>query len=97
MLAKKTAEATEKKNAALKKRPAAKAAPKKDTASPTKLAMAVERSRKQVMLRNGQSGPGTTFKMKFADHGGEGKAVKKARKWLEAEQKSYTDTFDMVM
>ena len=59
--------------------------------------MSVERSRKQVMLRNGDKGPGSTFKLEFKAHGGEAMAVKKAKAWLVSERKKYTGTFDKVM
>jgi hypothetical protein len=63
----------------------------------TSPSLSVERSRCQVMLRNGQEGAGTTYTMRFPDYGGEGKALKKARAWLESERKTYTGGFDMVM
>ena len=96
MMAKKSQNAKDKR-ALMKKPAAAKTAAKKMSKKSAGPSMSVERSRSQIMLRNGQEGPGTTFKMKFADYGGEGKALKKARTWLESERAKFTGTFAKAM
>ena len=85
------------KTALMKKPAAAKTAAKKMSKKSAGPSMSVERSRRQIMLRNGQEGSGSTFKMKFADYGGEGKALKKARTWLESERAKFTGTFAKAM
>ena len=54
---------------------AAAAAPRKNSS------YSVERSRAQVQCR---PATGACFAFKFADHGGEAKAIKKAEKWLRS-------------
>ena len=70
--------------------PAPKKALAKKLAAPdraTKPSMSVEWSRKQVMLRTGQPGPGQTRALIFKDNGGEKAAIAKGKAWLKKQLK----------
>ena len=69
------------------------AEPRKPTSKDTKkrpaaASFSVEWSRKQVLCRTGQKGPGQSMTLSFSAHGGLEKAVEKARAWVAAKNSS---------
>lgn len=56
---------------------------------PKKPSFSVEWSRKQVMCRTGQRGPGTTLRITFKSAGGSKVALAKAEAWVRSKMKKY--------